>query len=198
LVLPETKESFRGIVESLDLTTESGRTAYAALLSLSPAFAAMVDGLEQSRQEAERIAEEARQEAARLAEEAIKESARLAEQARQNQLRSLDLFGSFVSEVTALADQAFVSLQDAVNAQKELIGVQLEAATETVSSLKNIFDVLSNSVDELRQNVTSSNNMLYSTARGVITTAIASGILPDSDKLNKSLTAAKSGASAPK
>ena len=44
--LPTTKAALRSMVESLDLTTESGRTAYAALLKLAPQFsetAALMD-----------------------------------------------------------------------------------------------------------------------------------------------------------
>ena len=36
---PKTKEAFRALVEGLDLTTEAGRTMYAALINLAPAFA---------------------------------------------------------------------------------------------------------------------------------------------------------------
>lgn len=44
--MPETKDGFRDLVESLDLTTESGREAYASLMGLSPAFAEVVGALE--------------------------------------------------------------------------------------------------------------------------------------------------------
>lgn len=40
--LPATREAFRDLVESQDLTTESGRSTYAALMGLSGAFAAVV------------------------------------------------------------------------------------------------------------------------------------------------------------
>lgn len=40
--MPATREAFRALVESQDLTTESGRETYAALMGLSGAFAALV------------------------------------------------------------------------------------------------------------------------------------------------------------
>jgi phage-related minor tail protein len=43
LSLPATREQYRALVDAQDLTTESGRTAYAALISLSGAFAGMTD-----------------------------------------------------------------------------------------------------------------------------------------------------------
>lgn len=41
--LPATREGFRALVDAQDLTTESGRTTYAALLGLSDAFASVTD-----------------------------------------------------------------------------------------------------------------------------------------------------------
>lgn len=42
LTMPATREAFRSLVESQDLTTEAGQKTYAALLKLSPAFASVV------------------------------------------------------------------------------------------------------------------------------------------------------------
>jgi phage-related minor tail protein len=43
LSLPATRDQYRALVDAQDLTTESGRTAYAALISLSGSFASMTD-----------------------------------------------------------------------------------------------------------------------------------------------------------
>lgn len=43
LSVPKTKEQFRKLVEAQDLTTETGRKAYSTLLSVSGAFAELVD-----------------------------------------------------------------------------------------------------------------------------------------------------------
>ncbi|QFU23725.1 hypothetical protein FM038_017140 [Shewanella eurypsychrophilus] len=45
--LPENAEQMRSLVESLDLTTESGQEAYAALMRLVPGLAEYIDQLEQ-------------------------------------------------------------------------------------------------------------------------------------------------------
>lgn len=50
--LPASKDALRSMVESLDLTTESGRTAYAALLKLAPQFAETAALIEQLATEA--------------------------------------------------------------------------------------------------------------------------------------------------
>lgn len=44
--VPETTQGFKDLVNAQDLTTESGRKAYATLISLSPAFAEMIQAAE--------------------------------------------------------------------------------------------------------------------------------------------------------
>ena len=44
--VPRTREEFRALVESLDLSTDSGRAAFAALIKLSPAFAQLVPAID--------------------------------------------------------------------------------------------------------------------------------------------------------
>jgi phage-related minor tail protein len=45
VALPVSKDAFRSVVSSLDLTTESGRNAYAVLLALAPEFATTTDAI---------------------------------------------------------------------------------------------------------------------------------------------------------
>lgn len=54
-VLPETREDFRSLVESLDLTTEAGQEAFVTLLELAPAFDQWVTSLELAQQEIENL-----------------------------------------------------------------------------------------------------------------------------------------------
>lgn len=49
LAMPSTRSEFRRLVESMDLTSDSGRTAYAALLRLAPAFDAIAKASEDAR-----------------------------------------------------------------------------------------------------------------------------------------------------
>jgi len=51
LVLPDTKEEFRALVESLDLTTSSGQQAYATLIGMSGSFAQWVDAANNAAQD---------------------------------------------------------------------------------------------------------------------------------------------------
>lgn len=47
LTLPQSKEGLRAMVEGLDLTTDSGRKAYAVLLQVAPQFSSTVDAVKQ-------------------------------------------------------------------------------------------------------------------------------------------------------
>lgn len=55
LVMPTTKDAFRAMADSLDLNTESGRKAYATLLTIAPEFAAVADA---AAEQASRLAQE--------------------------------------------------------------------------------------------------------------------------------------------
>ncbi len=72
LAVPATRDAFRALVESQDLTTESGAKTYAALLKLNPAFAALVEGAQSSAQavtlSADQMAEAGRRALLSLAE----------------------------------------------------------------------------------------------------------------------------------
>lgn len=50
LTLPKSRKGFRELVDAQDLTTESGRETYAALIKLSPAFAELTAAMEQAGQ----------------------------------------------------------------------------------------------------------------------------------------------------
>ncbi len=63
VTMPITNEAYRKLVESQDLTTESGRKMYASLLQLAPAFAEVIRAQDQLNEASERTSEAARQEA---------------------------------------------------------------------------------------------------------------------------------------
>lgn len=52
LTMPNTMEELRGMVSALDLTTDAGRKAYAALLAIAPEFAAVMEATTRRGQEA--------------------------------------------------------------------------------------------------------------------------------------------------
>lgn len=77
LTLPATRGGIRAIVDGLDLTTEAGQKAFAAILGSSDALAAYYTTLETKAKEATDAATAANEQAAEVAKKAAEEAARL-------------------------------------------------------------------------------------------------------------------------
>ncbi len=115
--LPATREAFRAIISALDLTTESGRGTFAALVTLAPAFASITKTAEQIQQEAIQRQEEALS-AARAATDAaynalqkiVGAELRAAEasvQAAQNRINAIEtVFNTLDAAITNLTGTA--------------------------------------------------------------------------------------------
>jgi hypothetical protein len=83
LELPKTREQFRLLVESQDITTQSGRDMYAMLLNLAPTFAQISDSVEelyQKAQDATNTALQVLERSIAAQQEALRISERLAQQ----------------------------------------------------------------------------------------------------------------------
>ena len=104
LSVPGTREAYRALVEAQDLSTESGRAAYAELLKLSPAFAALVPATQALVDGSNSAAEAAAAAAAKMAEAGRKVLADLADQAGGLQVDLLRVQGQ-VAEAAALERQ---------------------------------------------------------------------------------------------
>ena len=101
------------------------------------------------------------------------------------------------SEVGKSADGAMSAVQRAVDAQRKIIQVARNAASESVSQISSVFDILQSSVKELYGTVDSTSQMQATHGRAFITqalaTAQATGYLPDSKALTDAINSAKGG-----
>lgn len=148
VALTDSRENLLGVVQGLDLTTESGIRAYEVLLAAAPQLGQFFDTLEQRQaeaaQEAERLAEEQR----RAAEAALQAELALAaarQQQRRGLLDQIAVLTSLDPEMTQL-EQRFrdlraevgndVGLIELVNRLSELeVGALLAArAAETAAA----------------------------------------------------------------
>jgi len=97
LDLPKTKEEYRALVESQDLSTEAGRKMYAFLLELAPAFTAVGDAARQAAEAAATAARDTRDKALAALEKAVaKEKELLDKKISQQQ--------DLISKLTSLFD----------------------------------------------------------------------------------------------
>ena len=72
IAMPGSRDGFKALVDSLDLTTDAGQRMFAALMALVPAMDQLYDAAERAKREAEEAAEKARKEAEAKAEAARK------------------------------------------------------------------------------------------------------------------------------
>ncbi len=122
LQLPATRDAYRSLVESLDVTTDKGRNLFAALVQLAPTFALITKSAEQLRQDAIDAAQAATDNALRALEQAIdaqKASIEVTRQVAQESVSNLksifDVLSGAIDELTgqiggmtAAQGQAFI------------------------------------------------------------------------------------------
>lgn len=96
LAVPASKVAFRSLVEGLDMTTDSGRSTFAALLKIAPAFAQISDAAEQAAQAAAQAAEQQRQ----AAEQAAEQQRQLQQQAFQAQMQAAQQMRDTFRQIT--------------------------------------------------------------------------------------------------
>lgn len=110
VVLPKTRDAYRALVEAQDLNTESGQKAYATLLQLSPAFAALVPAVQQAAQAVD-------QAAAQMAEAGRRALASLAEQTGSLQVDLLNAQGRTLEAAALERQQALAKITEGLSAQ---------------------------------------------------------------------------------
>ena len=133
LQVPATREAFRGLVDAQDLTTESGRAAFASLMGVADAFAVVTPA-----------AETAAEAAARMA----RETERIAAERTGLEERLLQLQGDTAElrrrELAAL-DPSNRALLEQIHALEDMSEAAAAAARET----ERVADALADMMDDL-------------------------------------------------
>lgn len=134
LGMVDTREEFRKLVESLDLTTESGQATFAGLMALAPAFDDYLSALDKQ-QKAEMEAIEAKEKAARSELQAgVDES-----------IKALDK--ALAAEISTINESADAQIS-AINAVRD---ARLNALDEEKSTLQEMVSELTSLADRYRQ-----------------------------------------------
>ncbi|WP_027477898.1 phage tail length tape measure family protein [Curvibacter gracilis] len=183
LSTPKTREAFRALVEAQDLSTESGRKAYATLMNVAEAFASITPSAEDLAKAAQAKADADKAQAA--ADKAKAEADAKAEaETRKKALQ-------------AATDAAYSSLERAVAAERNRLQAAKQVAQESVSTLGALFDTLKGHVTELYNAVEATQAQSVRAGLQFIDqalgTARSTGYLPDATSLSDAITAARSG-----
>lgn len=113
VAMPATKEEFRALVEAQDLTTESGREAFAALLQVSGAFSDLQAGAEETARAAAEAAEA-------LSKELAGAIASTADKFRNPEQRTANAYAGISASLGAVGVD--VSVEQLIGASKEQVG----------------------------------------------------------------------------
>jgi hypothetical protein len=213
LALPETRQQFRDLVEAQDLSTEAGRKNYAALLSLSGAFATLTQGADElaqaSRRTAEQIASERTGLETRLLQivgntqelrarelatidesnRALQERIWLIEDQIEADQRAIQSAEAALSGAKTATDAAFSVLQASVNAQKQAVQASIDVAREQINSANGLISLLRATAGDFRRGDVSTARGARSFLTRSIEAAQTTGYLPSQDDLAEAIDA---------
>ena len=211
VVMPATRDEFRHLVESLDLTTDGGRTTFAALMNLSGSFAAVVPAVEEissstsemgrAMGDAARATEDLAAMARKAEDEARRASERAAQDAAQAIVKAAQDAASAASEAARKASEAHSkasAMTDRVFAElRKQFDKALQAARTMVDTAQAIAQMtgersraLYGEIPESRQYGAAAGNAFIDDA---LRTMLQGGAMPKTDELSRAIDSAVAG-----
>lgn len=211
LSLPETRQGFRDLVEAQDLSTEAGRKNYAAIISLSGAFAELTQGADDLAEASRKTAEQIRQEREGLenrflslvgntaelrrreldgldeSNRALQERIYLIEDQIQAEQDAITNAQNSLSAAKTATDTAFSILQNSINAQKQVVQASIDVAREQIDAANSVIDLVQSAIRNLRSGDISEGGRGRDFLTNAIETARSTGYLPDQERLSVSI-----------
>lgn len=181
VTLPDTREGYRKLVESMDVSYDAGQKVFTYLTSNYESVDAYYKILEQRQKEATDAATKAQEELAKAQEEAAKAASDAAEALRQETIAKADaLRQATVSD----AQRAFGYIQQAIqseqaaltesyNAQVQTINDRIKGINDTVSELNGLLNSIDGAVNKILSNNDKASKLLYDQARVTVASAIS-------------------------
>lgn len=183
LTMPTSRDEFRKLMESQDLSTEAGRKMYAALLNLADAFAAVTPSADAAAKATKDKAAADKAAADKAASDKAAADAAAKAQAQ--------------ADAKAATDAAYAAVQRAVAAQQAIAQAAVTAANNAIASVNSVLGVLKSNIAGLMGETAAS--MTAAAGRAFIAAAVSTvqggGKLPDSSNLGDAISAARAGLS---
>jgi tape measure domain-containing protein len=169
----QTRDQFKEVVDSLDLTTESGAREFSSLMALADAFAQVHPQVDAVAEAAKKAADEAAKAAAAL--QGVKDAASV-------------LLGD--------VDNAYSALEKVAAREKDAVQASISVHTASVTKLQNLAQALSGTLTSIQS---PDQKLMARTAgqaqiRAALAIARAGGPLPDADSLKDALSAVQQDA----
>lgn len=136
--------------------------------------------------------------AAEAAQQAVQDTRTATDQALAEVRR---LIGEEITRLQGsfkVTDTAYSAVERAVAAQKSTLTEQLNAAKQAESAINGIFGALRDNLRDMRGEVESTTRMQAAEGQQVIRAALATGVLPEQERLQQAIQAARAGLDATK
>ena len=195
LTMPGSKEAFRALVGSLDLSTDAGRSTYASLMALAPAFAAVSESTVGLIASSETIARQMsglkEQLESMFGESTLARARQLAELDPTNRALQQKIWA--IQDARTATDAALSAVERAVNAQIRIAQSGAQVAQEQVDTLKSVFDTLDSNIKSLYGTAGADSAAGMAFIDNAIAAIGTSGYLPDAASLSEAIAAVRSG-----
>lgn len=195
LELPNTIAGYRALVQNQDMTTDSGRRLYTALIQLSPLFAEVANAVTNVSQT---ISKELLQMAS---DKSIANGLKTYEQWKEGLTSALGILEDAVAkEIKSLedtTDAAIKALEGNADAERSRLA-EIEAGTNAlIDNLQRVFDLLKQNTDELYANTEATAQFQALQGRQFIQQALmqarSGGTLPGADDLQRAIGFSRQG-----
>ncbi|MDU4059450.1 MAG: tape measure protein [Pseudomonas oryzihabitans] len=201
LVLPDTREQYRKLVESMDVSYDAGQKTLSFLLGQSGAAASVYDVLERRAKEAadaQQALADAQSQAAKAAADAAAQQLEAARQAKISYADAMQqAYASDAQRAMSAITSAIKGEQDALtesyNAQVDALNARISASSDAVSRLTSMTGGLSRALRDLLGQSDAATAMLYQQGRATLESAAAiakaGGSLANFEGLDQALDA---------
>lgn len=142
--VPRTRDEFRRLISGLDLSTESGRQMYAALLNLAPAMATVTDTTSETIAEVRTLAGITKDSIKSMFESIMKEATSAEDARKRAEEAAGEMFYNALMDslLNAVTDIVMKSIVEPMSASLLPIIDATTAATSAVAAIKDTGDIL--------------------------------------------------------
>jgi phage-related minor tail protein len=195
----DASKMFRNLVVGLDTTKEAGAAAYAELMSIAPAFKAVVDSNQDALDERKELQDQLDELTMSSTQLLAKQRDALHESNRAlfDQVQALKAVKDSASTLLGGVDDAFSALQKVAAREKTAVQASVTAQTAAVAKLQTLSQSLRSTLDSLKSPDQKAAERVTAQAqiRAALAIAKAGGVLPTADSLKSALSAVAQDAS---
>lgn len=173
LILPDSIEGYKNIIDAQDLTTKSGQETFYTLIKLSDSF----NEVTKYADEAAEAAIEAAKAQAEASQKILDGLMKATDTALSNLKNTINSNIKELEKASTATDAIFKALQDRINTEKKTLEDQKSVTTKAIQDIKSIIDFLGESINNLRTQVQQTNEMLVRDAKVALNSALSGGVI---------------------